>query len=131
NAQVYLLDCGITPATLTTLASVANRLGIALAIIPIDITLFADLPTSKQWPAATYARLLIPDLFASAERTLYLDADCVVVGDLTDLWRTDLGEAAIAGVYDYGMVMERRVGIALSSYVNSGVLLMSLPVWRR
>ena len=131
SVNVHLLDCGITPATVATLANFADRLGIALAIVPIDTTPFADLPTNKLLSAATYARLLIPDLFPSAERALYLDADCVVVGDLTDLWRTDLGEAAIGGVYDHAMVMERRVGIALSSYVNSGMLLMNLPVWRR
>jgi lipopolysaccharide biosynthesis glycosyltransferase len=131
NAQVHLIDCGIAPATVATLANFADRLGIALAIVPIDTTLFADLPTNKLWTAAVYARLLIPDLFPSAERALYLDADCVVVGDLTDLWHTNLGDAAIGGVYDYGMVMERRVDIVLSSYVNSGMLLMNLPVWRR
>jgi len=131
SAQVHLLDCGITPATVATLANFASRLGIALAIVPIDTTSLADLPTNKYWGVATYARLLIPDLFPSAERALYLDADCVVLGDLTDLWHTDLGEAAIGGVYDYGMVMERRGGLALSSYVNAGMLLMNLPVWRR
>jgi UDP-glucose:(glucosyl)LPS alpha-1,3-glucosyltransferase/UDP-D-galactose:(glucosyl)LPS alpha-1,3-D-galactosyltransferase/UDP-glucose:(galactosyl)LPS alpha-1,2-glucosyltransferase len=131
NAQVHLLDCGIAPATLATLANFASGLGIALAIIHIDTAPFADLPTDKLLSAATYARLLIPDIFPSAERALYLDADCVVVGDLTDLWHTDLGEAAIGGVYDYGLVMERRAGIVLSTYVNAGVLLMNLPVWRR
>jgi lipopolysaccharide biosynthesis glycosyltransferase len=131
NAQVHLLDCGIAPATRATLAKFADRLGIALSIIYIDTTPFADLPTNNSWSAAIYARLLIPDLFPSAERALYLDADCVVVGNLTDLWRIDLGEAAVGGVYDYGIVMERRVGIALSTYVNSGMLLMNLPVWRR
>jgi lipopolysaccharide biosynthesis glycosyltransferase len=131
NAQVHLLDCGIAPATRATLANFANRLGIALAIIHVDITLFTDLPTTKRWSAAVYARLLIPDLFPSAERVLYLDADCVVVRDLTDLWNTDLGEAAIGGVYDHGIVIARRRGIKLSSYVNSGVLLMNLSVWRR
>lgn len=131
NAQVHLLDCGIAAATAAALANFADQLGIALTIAPIDITPFADLPTNNQWSVATYARMLIPDLFPSAERALYLDADCVVLGDLTDLWHTDLGEAAIGGVYDHGLVMERQAGIVLSSYVNGGMLLMNLPVWRR
>lgn len=131
GADLHLLNCGIAPATLAILAAFADRLGVALAVTGVDTARFAELPTNNQWSAAIYARLLIPDLFSSAERALYLDADCVVVGDLGDLWHTDLRDAAIGGVYDHAVIVERRAGIPLSTYVNSGVLLMNLPVWRR
>jgi len=84
---------------------------------------------------AAYARLLIPDLFpSSTQRVLYLDADCIVVADLTALWRVDMGEYAIAAVEDGGGArLEREIGIEVDDegYVNSGVMLMNLPVWRR
>src|SRR5262245_22172843 len=93
------------------------------------------MPTTKTLTVAAYARLLIPDLFpTSVEKVLYLDADCVVVGDLLALWHFDMGSAAIAAVHDpVGATMEREGGINLDekTFVNSGVMLMNLMVWRR
>src|SRR5262245_61768193 len=44
----------------------------------------------------------------------------------------DMGHAAIAGVHDRGGRHEpRELGIDLAKYVNAGVLLMNLTVWRR
>jgi len=135
TAQFHLLNCGIEPATLDALSAYAIRQGIRFNVITIDIALLRGLPTSQTWSVAIYARLLIPDLLpCSIERALYLDADCIVVGDLTALWQMDMGQAAIAAVGDtYGAHLEREIGIEIADddYVNSGVLLMNLVVWRR
>jgi lipopolysaccharide biosynthesis glycosyltransferase len=132
EVEFYLLDCGIEPATLATLAEYADRLGIGLTTIKVDIAPLRDLPTTKFWSVAIYARLLIPNLLPPIDRVLYLDADCVVVGDLTALWRMDMGSAAVAGVRDLtAAYLEKNPDIDVERYVNSGVLLMNLPVWRR
>ena len=135
NAELCLLDCGIEPGTLADLKGFAIARGIVLAIIKIDITFLRHLPTTSQFSTACYARLLIPDLLpGSIERVLYLDSDCVVVDDLTPLWQIDMGEAAIAAVNDpIGARLEREIGIHIDEqdYINSGVLMMNLPVWRR
>jgi lipopolysaccharide biosynthesis glycosyltransferase len=134
DAQFHLLDCGIEPSTLAALSAYASEQGIRLKIIKINITLLRDLPTSSRWSVATYARLLIPHLLpGTVERVLYIDADCLVVGDLTTLWQMAMGEAAIAGVSDVGARYEREIGIEVDEheYVNSGVLLMNLTAWRR
>jgi lipopolysaccharide biosynthesis glycosyltransferase len=135
TAEFYLLDCGIKPGTLADLRAFAISRGIQLTFFNIDVTLIRDLPTNKALSLATYARLLIPDLFpGSVERVLYLDADCVVVGDLTALWRFEMGNAAIAAVEDGGGArLEREIGIEVADegYVNAGVMLMNLVVWRR
>src|SRR5436309_2327936 len=87
TAEFYLLDCGIGPRTLADLRGFATTLGIHLNIISIDAAVFCDLPTTNALSVAAYARLLIPDLFpSSVERVLYIDADCIIVGDLTALW---------------------------------------------
>src|SRR5262245_40087204 len=112
-AEFYLLDCGIGARTLADLRAFAISRGIQLTVIKIDVASFCDLPTNKALSAATYARLLIPSLFpSSTERVLYLDADCIVISDLTPLWRFDLGNAAIAAVEDGGSArLEREAGI--------------------
>jgi lipopolysaccharide biosynthesis glycosyltransferase len=139
SAEFLLLDCGIEPSSLAALTTYAVKQGIHFRVVKVDITLLHGLPTTKYWgietSVATYARLLIPDLLPKTiERALYLDADCIVVSDLTALWQTDMGEAAIAGVADVGIAhLERESGIELDEdeYVNAGVLLMNLVVWRR
>jgi lipopolysaccharide biosynthesis glycosyltransferase len=133
--EFYLLDCGIEPWTLAELRAFAISRGIQLTFINIDVALLRDLPTTEALSAATYARLLIPDLLPnSVERALYIDADCIIVRDLTALWRFDLGKAAVAGVDDPGGVrVEREVGIDFDEegYINAAVMLMNLAVWRR
>jgi lipopolysaccharide biosynthesis glycosyltransferase len=126
TAEFYLLDCGIEPQTLGALREFANNRSIRLNIVIIDATMFRDLPTTKAFSAAVYARLLIPDLFPnSIERVLYLDADCIVVDDLLPLWNFDMGKAAIAAAPDFdGATVEGEIDI------NSGVMLMNLAVWR-
>jgi hypothetical protein len=132
DARFYLLDCGITPRTLAVLADWAGTRSIRLIIIKIDPVRFADLPISKIFTAATYARLLIPELLPSdTERALYIDADCVVVGSLSPLWQLDLGESAIAAGRDHGGDAAGLTGNEARDYINAGVLLMNLAVWRR
>jgi lipopolysaccharide biosynthesis glycosyltransferase len=132
DARFYLLDCGISPQTLAVLTDWTMARGIPLTVIKIDLARFAELPTSRIFPAAVYARLLIPELLPpDAERAIYIDADCVVVGSLSPLWDTALGDAAIAGVRDRGGPLEGLVGEEARDYINSGVLLMNLSVWRR
>jgi lipopolysaccharide biosynthesis glycosyltransferase len=135
KAEFYFLDCGLEPRTLSDLRGFATTRGIRLTIIKIDVAAFRDLPTNKALSVAAYGRLLIPDLFPSSiERVLYLDADCIVVDDLSALWRVNMGESAIAAVEDHGGArLEREIGIEVDDegYINSGVMLMNLAVWRR
>ena len=83
----------------------------------------------------TYYRFLIPELLPDTARALYLDADLVVDGDLSELWRMPLGGALCAGVRD--LYVERlgykpRIGLTPDDlYVNAGVLLMDLDAMRR
>lgn len=84
----------------------------------------------------TFARLDIPALFAGkAERLLYLDADILVLGDLSPLWQADLGGGAIGAVADsWGDEMltsgrAEKLGIQLPRtrrYFNAGVLLFDV-----
>ncbi len=64
-------------------------------------------------------------------RVLYLDADVIVLGDVRELWATDLGGAALGAVVDCEgdvAAFAQRWGLSLSDngYFNSGVLLIDL-----
>lgn len=82
----------------------------------------------------TLYRLALPTLLQE-EKVLYLDSDTLVMGSLEELWYNPFDrDNWIAGVPDTGikLVHRRRLGMhPKSTYVNGGVLLMSLPPLRQ
>jgi Glycosyl transferase family 8 len=128
EAEFYLLDCGLESHTRATLTDYAATRSMRLSIITVDDARLDELPTTVGGCKAIYARILIPELLPNTiERALYLDADSLVVDDLFELWTTPMDHSAIAAVRD------DRAGRheSRSDYVNSGVLLMNLSLWRR
>jgi lipopolysaccharide biosynthesis glycosyltransferase len=94
-------------------------------------------PTDLERASPHYFRLLAPLCLPDHDRALYLDADTMVLSDLTPLWSTDLQGRAVAAVRDY----LPRIGDAVSNwrelnldpnapYFNSGVMVMDLARWR-
>jgi lipopolysaccharide biosynthesis glycosyltransferase len=95
------------------------------------------LPVGK--PRATYLRLLFTDLLPDElERVIYLDADVMVLGSLTDLWESDIDGVvgAVRDAYRPWMVRNttfqwRAVGVLPDApFFNSGVMLTDLRRWR-
>lgn len=86
------------------------------------------------WSKAVCYRLLLPALLADVDLCLYIDSDTLIVGDLTQLWETDMTGYCLAGVFDdIAPVREQTVGNSvpgISRYINSGVLLMNLKLMR-
>lgn len=80
-----------------------------------------------------YFRLFIAELFPQYDKAIYLDADLVVPGDISRLYREPLGNKLIGAVADYSIqkigpfmqYIDRYVGVDHSNYVNSGVLLLN------
>lgn len=133
-AEFYLLDCGIEPETRETLSAFAAVHDIRLTIAQADMARLRDLPTRPGEGAAAYARLLIADILpVSCERAIYLDSDCVVTSDLSELWEIDISNCLIAAVED-GSARKfeiRKHGLqGHADYVNSGVMLINLRSWR-
>jgi lipopolysaccharide biosynthesis glycosyltransferase len=142
--SLYVLDCGIRPATRRRLAAMVRRLRPAavLSWLPVDTQEYTSLrPERRSYISlATYARLRIPDLLPDLSRALYLDADLVVDTDLAPLWAVSLGGHPLGAVQDsgapvvgarYGIRSYRALGLSAdSAYFNAGVLLMDLTAWR-
>ena len=85
-----------------------------------------------------YFRLFIPAMFPQYDKGIYIDSDVVVLGDLAELFDTDLGDNWIGGCVDKSVMdvaplaryMEEAVGVNCYEYINSGVLLMDLKTLR-
>src|SRR5918911_1235750 len=84
-----------------------------------------------------YLRLLAPFLLPHHQRAIYLDADTMVLDELSTLWATPLEDYPVAAVRDYLPCIRDAVTnwkeLRLdpdAPYFNSGVLVMDLIHWR-
>ncbi|PUA20276.1 glycosyltransferase family 8 protein [Glaciimonas sp. PCH181] len=94
---------------------------------------FADFSTFAQYSSAIFTRLLIAGtLKGITDKVLYLDADIVCQGDLTELLSIDMDECVAAVVGDVGSIAEMQVNtmrLAGQKYFNSGMLYINVDKW--
>lgn len=131
--DVHVLHSGLADDTLAGIEALADP----SADHRIHLTAFTDaeigLPGFARFSAAVHLRFFLPSvLHDTCGRVLYLDADTVVTDRLDPLWRLDLGGATIGAVVDDSrrFQLERLAEHGLSTYVNSGVLLIDVARWR-
>jgi lipopolysaccharide biosynthesis glycosyltransferase len=106
--------------------------------IEVDLKPFLGFSTIPHISKITYARLLIPTVFPdTVPRVLFLDADILVLSELSKLWTTDIKGAVIGAVQDLldPLIKLSRPGLEklprVRSYFNAGVLLIDLVQWRK
>jgi lipopolysaccharide biosynthesis glycosyltransferase len=112
---------------------------LSYGFFPIQVgdQVFADAPTTKQYPKEMYYRLLAGYFLPQhLNRILYLDPDILVINPLRPLWETDLSQYLFAAAAHTGRaelannVNRLRLGTK-HDYYNSGVLLMNLEECRK
>ncbi len=87
----------------------------------------------------TYYRLFIASLFPQYDKVIYLDCDLVVLGDISKLYSTELGDNILGAVPDqfvqntneFRLYAKKALGVDPDRYVNAGVLLMNLGEFRK
>ncbi len=87
----------------------------------------------------TYYRLFIGSLFPEYDKIVYLDCDLVVLGDIAELYLTDLGdniigaapEEFVRSTPEFREYAREALGVDPDGYVNAGVLVMNLAEFRR
>lgn len=134
DARFAVLDMGITPENRMRIDRLAERLGVEIRRVEISNEAFAKIPVvRKHLTRSTYLRLLIPNLFPAEERVVYMDCDMVVLDGLSELESVPLGDAIIAAVPcpSPDDVEVAATGHVRGTYVNAGLLVMNLPVWRK
>lgn len=99
----------------------------------VDDAVFNDAPVSDRYPKSIYYRLLASELLPQdLDKILYLDADILVINDLTPLYQVDLtGQLYAAAMHtDFlnltGTLNQFRLDTTTPHYFNSGVLLINL-----
>lgn len=132
----HLLGDGITEENERRLkAWIRGFEDVHLKLYRIDKADFKSFPIGDGYVnISTYFRLMIPSLLGNLDKIIYLDCDVVVASSLNELWNTDMGDFALAGVRDrindYVRVYNRLGYPMEDGYVNAGVLLINLKRWR-
>lgn len=100
----------------------------------VDVSgLFSNLETysTAHFSEAMYYRVLIPQLFPSKEKVLYLDCDIIVRDNVAKLFDVDLGNSVLGAVRNLCNVKRTEyvtsvLGLNDEQYFNSGVLLFNV-----
>ncbi|RJL18349.1 glycosyltransferase family 8 protein [Paracoccus siganidrum] len=133
DARFAVLDMGISPENRARIDRLAERLQVDIQRVEVGETAFSGLMVKRRHlTCSTYLRLLIPQLFPAEDRVIYMDCDMVVMDDLSPLNEVELGRNIVAAVPcpSPDPIEVNATGHVIGSYVNAGLLVMNLPVWR-
>jgi lipopolysaccharide biosynthesis glycosyltransferase len=133
DLELIVLTVDLSKAEMAELMSLAKGGNLRVRLLPIcGSSLSGSTLNSPHLSQAAYARLFIPELLPSLSKAIWLDADTLVMGRLSPLWKTNLGNALVAAVPD-PFISDEEI-IATKSrrglYFNSGVMVMNLKAWR-
>ncbi len=110
-----------------------HREDVAMEFVTVDESLFANCWVQGRFTLPSYYRLFITKILPTLDRTIYLDCDIAVVGDIVELYEIDLNGCSIGAIKDAnGSYHKGLCGIDSEDfgYCNSGVLLMDLARMR-
>lgn len=139
--RIIVLNTGLQPENM---AMVKTRECPGFAIDFVDISQRVEKIKSRfknvyHFSIVTYYRLFIASLFPQYDKILYLDCDLVVLGDISELYNTDMGnnilcaapEQFVQNTTEFRDYAEIALGVDPDDYVNAGVLLINLKAFRR
>lgn len=135
--RIFLMHRGLTQSELLQAARRCDAYGWSFVPVRVEEALFAEAPTTAQYPQEMYYRMLAAQLLPpTLSRVIYLDPDTLVINPLRPLWETDLDGRLFAACAHTGKTeivsSVNRVRLNVThDYFNSGVLLMDLTACRR
>lgn len=136
----YILDGGISSRNKGLIWDIVKGTNHSLEYITIDINQFSNFP-SFRYTLNMYSRFLIPNLKPDIKKAIYVDVDTVFVGDIKEIFDTDLKNNIIGAVpclletespENYAKI-KKKLGLPPPPehrYFNSGLLIINCEFWR-
>ena len=137
---IYILNNGVSKDKADIILRMQNE---NFKIQFIDVTekiqpIIKDLGLRDYYTVAIYFRIFIASMFKNLKKALYLDCDIVVLGDISELYFTDLGDNILGGIPDqiiasrkvYRDYSENALGLEYTKYFSSGILVINLDAFR-
>lgn len=131
----YVLHSDLEAEDMAAIQSAAGK-RMEFHFVSVPGSLFEGFPVSKRYPQQIYYRLSAPLLLPpELERILYLDVDTIVINSLAELAVMPFDgtyfmacthvQKALTKLNQVRLGIEREV-----PYINSGVMLLNLPLFR-
>lgn len=139
--ELYVLETDLSDIIKKRLLSSWNDPRLKVTFLRPDTKPLEGLTCFGGVHTAMYFYLLLPTLLLDCKKILKLDADMLILGDIEELWNTDLGEHPTAAVQElrapllsseWALPNWRELGLCPDAkYYNAGLQLMNLEIWRR
>jgi lipopolysaccharide biosynthesis glycosyltransferase len=130
----YLHGPGFSPEDMAKLGEMLTSRASKIVFHEIPDRRLRGLPLDHRFGPAMWYRVFLPELLPDIPRILYLDIDTLVIEPLDQLWDTALDGCYLAAVTNVFMGYHRRhaaeLGLELTDYFNSGVVLFNLDLMR-
>lgn len=133
--DTYILHSDLLPEDEASITTSVDKCT-TCRFIPVPTELFEGFPETKRYPAQIYYRLAAPHVLPKTlDRVLYLDVDTVVINSLRDLYQTDFEGNLFAACTHTKAFLEKFNQFRLKTekdvpYINTGVMMMNLPLLR-
>ncbi len=137
---IHVITVSISDQNKVRLKNMAHENSLHIILHFVDKNIFKNFPSTLSYTSATYNRFLIPMLLDSdIDRALYLDADILCFGSISELFSLNIDQVLLAAIEDHSWnggknkvsaEKLRKTGFKCDRYFNAGVLLINLNKWR-
>ncbi|WP_414576670.1 glycosyltransferase family 8 protein [Anabaena sp. CCY 9402-a] len=137
NLEFYILSPDISQQNTQKIQQICTQFDAKVSIIPIDLSLFNSLPiVQEHLNLNVYSRLCGADILRQCDRIIYLDCDLIVLGDIVELFNTELEKKPIAATphvqFPYQDIFRQNFDVEGEDiYFNGGVILIDSIHWRK
>ncbi|MBQ4151371.1 MAG: glycosyltransferase family 8 protein [Clostridia bacterium] len=139
--RIIVLNTGLKSENISKV-KMNERCGVGIEFVDISEyikNIKSHFKNVYHFSVVTYYRLFLASLFPQYEKIVYLDSDLVVLGDISELYNTDLGENIVGAVSDqyvsgtneFRDYAEKAIGVDPDRYFNAGVLVINLEEFRK
>ncbi len=139
--KVYILHAGISERMKEQVLELENEIfRIEFVDVKKQLDLLGkNLPLRDYYSKTTYFRMFIAEMFPEYDKAIYIDSDTVVLGDLSELFDTDLKGNLVGACHEqvmvqtevFGNYVEQVLGVNRNNYFNAGVLLINCALFRK
>ena len=145
--QAYVLESGLSEEHKRQILSLQCD---NLSIEFIDVRKFIDknvtraFAVTEHFTPETYYRFFLPQIFPNLDKVLYLDADTLIMRDISPLFEINIEENYLGVTHDceivrmsnlddteYSDYFTKTLGVKIENYFQAGVMLVNLTQMRQ
>lgn len=131
--HIHIFSDALAEEDINNLRQLAQGYRVAISLHLFSDEWLKNLPEVGRYPKSIHYRFLIPDTVAQySDRVFYIDADTLVIGDYSPLFRLDISEYTLCACNDTPRARQNqcpKLGLTTGNYFNSGFMLINIPRW--